>query len=203
MDDIKKRQRLGAGIVIGVAALACVCIMAILAGSYIYLGLMPGEKQPTPVPQTTVTPAPQTTVTPVPAVEPTPAATTPAGIATPTSAPIQSTNPFKVESMKCDSASRTYTFTLSLAPGAHPAELSKIVVNATHAGKDYGTVWTPFSGQLAWPKKAYDNGALHYGDVLEITIDVAAGGIPMDGKNTQITFLYDGRAAFTQNMEPV
>ncbi|WP_424358541.1 hypothetical protein [Methanocella sp. MCL-LM] len=186
MDDIK-RQKLAAGIVIGVAAMACVCITAILAGSYIYLGLAPAQNQ---------TPAVVSQVTPTPWVMPT-------YIVTPSSAPIQSSNPFHIESMKCDGAKRTYTFTLSLAPGAHPAEISKIVVNATHAGKDYGTVWTPFTGQIAWDKKSYDNGALHYGDLLVITIDVAAKGIPMDGKSTQITFLYDGRAAFTQNMEPV
>lgn len=192
MDDNndKNRQKFAAGIVIGVAVTACVCIMAILAGSYVYLGFFPEQKQSPPTSLATITPLPTQV-------------TTPTGIVTPTSAPIQSSNPFYIESMKCDGARRTYTFTLSLAPGAHPAELSKIVANATHAGKDYGTVWSPFSGQLSWEKKAYDDGALHYGDVLIITIDIAAYDIPMDGKSTQITFIYDGRAAFTQDMEPV
>lgn len=179
MDDIKRRRE-AACIVIGIAVTAGICILAILAGSYIYLGSVPE------------TPA----ATPTPTPEPT-------QIAAPTSAPIQASNPFHIETMKCDGARRTYTFTLTLEPGAHPAEISKIMVNATHAGKDYGTVWAPGSGMMAWNKKTYDDGALHYGDELTIIIDVAAHDIPMDEKRTQITFFYDGRAAFTQDMEPV
>ena len=182
MDDVKK-QKLAAGIVIGVAAIACICILVILAGSYVYLGARPQAPVLPPV-----------TTTPVTLVTP---------IDSPTSAPIQSYNPFHIESMKNDKASRTYTFSLSLEPGAHPAEMSKIIVNATHAGKDYGTVWSAGSGQMSWTKQTYDNGALKYGDVLTITLDMAAHGIPGDDKRTQLTFMYDGQAAFTQDMDPV
>lgn len=178
-----KRQKLAAGIVIGVAITACICILAVLAGSYVYLKAAP--KAPVNLP---VNIGPGATVTPVSA---------------PAAVPIQSSNPFHIESMKCDGARRTYTFSLSLEPGAHPAELSKIRVNATHAGKDYGTVWSPGSDQLTWTRQAYDDGALHYGDVLTITIDAAAHDIPMDNKHTQLTFMYDGLAAFTQDMGPV
>lgn len=181
--DESKRQKLAAGIVIGVAVMACIFVLAILAGSFVYLKAKPQAPIITPV-----------TVTPVAIVTP---------IDSPTSAPIQSYNPFRIESMKNDKAGRTYTFSLSLEPGAHPAEMSKILVNATHAGKDYGTVWGAGSGQMAWTKQTYDNGALKYGDVLTITIDMAAHGIPNDNKRTQLTFLYDGQAAFTQDMDPV
>ena len=182
MDELKK-QKLAAGIVIGVAIMAGIFLLVILAGSYVYLGASP---QAPGFP--TLTPTPVSIVTP---------------IDSPTSAPIQSYNPFHIESMKNDKASRTYTFSLSLEPGAHPAEISKIIVNATHAGKDYGTVWSAGSGQMAWTTQTYDNGALKYGDVLTITLDMAAHGIPRDDKRTQLTFMYDGQAAFTQDMDPV
>lgn len=179
-----KKQKIAALIVICVAATAFISVLVVLAGSYVYMNYK--SSGTTPLPSIVATPGAEATQAP-----------------TVVSNPIQISNPFHIESMKVDKALRTYTFSLSLEPGAHPAEVGKISVNATHAGKDYGTVWNPGSGDLTWTRQSYDDGALHYGDVLTLKVDISRTGIPMDDKHTQLTFMYDGRAAFTEDMNAV
>jgi len=192
--DKHMEKMVAAGVVICIGVLAVICITVILVGSFVYLGGKPAPEMSVPVPAQ----APE--VTEAAAPSPTPLVSTVS-----TAIPIQVLNPFIISDVTTNNATGTCAFSLSLDPGAHPAELMKISVNATHADKDYGTVWRPSTGPVVWTNKATpDNGALNYGDILTITINLNNYNIPIDGKHIYFTIMYDGNAAETIdiNMSP-
>jgi hypothetical protein len=141
-----------------------------------------------------------------PSVSPTPSPTpAPTSVPTqePTVVPVESKDPFNIDSIISNRADRTYTLKVALAPGVASVDMSKVTAEIIAGGNTY-PAWDYYHAGHSWSLGSNGDTLLDSWETFTMVIYTPQAGLPLDASSpVKLVLLTDYAPVFSINVTAV